>query len=163
MYKFILDSDALIKLTKSEVLDKICQHYDCIITNEVKSECVDEGKKRLHQDATKIEGFIYEKLLKIKEPKKKRNIKETLGRGEISAVNLYFQEKKSIIVTDDSAFIRYLQENNIRHIVPAALIVLMKKSNKINIEIALSYLEKLRVYIKGEVYEDARKDLKEDD
>ena len=94
MYKFIFDSDALIKLAKSGILEKICLHYNCIITAEVKNECVDEGKKRLHQDASKIEGLINEKLLCIKDPKKQRKIKERLGRGETSAVNLYFREKK---------------------------------------------------------------------
>jgi len=163
MYKFIFDSDALIKLTKSGILEKICLHYNCTITTEVKNECVDEGKKRLHQDASKIEGLINQKLLKTKDPKRQRKIKEKLGRGEISAANLYFQEKKSTIVTDDSAFIKYLQENNIRHILPANLIVAMKKSRKIDAEMALNYLGKLEEYIKVEVYDEARKDIIEKD
>jgi len=163
MYKFIFDSDALIKLTKSGILEKICHHHNCIITAEVKNECVDEGKTRLHQDASKIEDLINEKLLKTKNPKRQRIIKERLGRGEISTVNLYFQEKKSIIVTDDSAFIKYLQENNIRHILPANLVLLMKKSKKIEAEMALSYLENLREFIKDEVYENAKSDIMEED
>ena len=163
MYKFILDSDALIKLTKSGILELVCNHYKCIATTEVRNECVEEGKKRLHKDALIIEQCISKKLLNIGHTKKTGKIEIKFGKGEISTINFYFQEKNSVIVTDDSAFIKYLEENNIRHMVPAALIALMKKSNKINAEIALSYLEKLREYIKREVYEDARKDLKEED
>lgn len=162
MYKLIVDSDALIKLMKSGVLEKICQYYNCIITNEVKNECVDEGKKRLHKDALKIEELINKKLLITKDAKKARKIKENLGKGEVSTVNLYFQEKNSIIVTDDSAFIRYLEENNIKFLIPADLILLMKNSNKIDRKTALKYLEKMRDFIREEVYTDVKKDIKED-
>ena len=40
---------------------------------------------------------------------------------------------------------------------------MMKKLKKINAEMALDYLEKLREYIKDEVYEETRKNLKEED
>ena len=161
MYKFIIDSDALIKLTKSGILEDICHHYSCIITNEVKSECVDEGKKRLYKDALRIEDFINKKLLRILDLKKTRKIKENLGKGETSTLNLYFQEKNSVIVTDDSAFIKYLEENDIRFFVPADLILLMKLSNKIDKKTALKYLEKIKDVIREEVYNDIKKDIKE--
>lgn len=160
MYKFILDSDALIKLAKSEALEKLCHCYRCIITNEVKTECVDEGKKRLHKDALEIEELINKKLLKIVELKKSTKIKGNLGRGEASAVQLYFQEKNGRIITDDWAFIRYLEENNIRFSVPADLILLMKNSNKIDKKTALKHLEKMRQFIQEDVYEDVKKDIK---
>ena len=161
MYKFIVDSDALIKLTKSGILETICHHYDCIITVEVKNECVDEGKKRLYKDALKIEEFIDKKLLRIIDLKKSRKIKENLGKGEISTLNLYFQEKNSAIVTDDSAFIKYLEENKIKFFIPADLILLMKVSNKIDEKTALNHLEKIKDSIREEVYNDIKKDIKE--
>jgi len=162
MYKFVIDSDALIKLTKSEVLWEICNHYNCIITSEVKNECVDEGKKRLHKDALKIEEFINKNLLKVRDVKKERKIKENLGKGEISTASLYFQEKNSVIVTDDSAFIKYLEESNIKFFVPADLILLMKNSRKIDSKTALKYLKKMKLFIREEVYADIKKDIKED-
>ena len=161
MYNFIFDSDALIKLTKSGLLDVICNYYNCITTNEIKNECVDEGKKRLYKDALKIEQFINKKLLSVIELKRRGKISEKLGKGEISAVNLYFQEKNSTIITDDSAFIRYLQENNIKFFVPADLILLMKISNKIDKRTALNYLEHIRAFIRVEVYNNIKKDIKE--
>ena len=161
MYKFILDSDALIKLTKAGLLEDVCRHYRCIITTEVKNECVDEGKKRLHKDALKIEYLINKKSLKIKDPKKSRKTKENLGKGEMSTVNLYVQEKNSIIATDDSTFVRYLEENNIKFIMPAGLILLMKITNKIDVETSLKYLEKMRYFIKEEIYEDVKRSIVE--
>lgn len=162
MYKFILDSDALIKLTKSGVLEKLCKCYKCITTNEVKIECVDEGKKRLYKDSLKTEECINKELLKIIDLKKTTKIKGNLGRGEISTVQLYFQEKNGKIITDDSAFIEYLEENSIRFSVPADLILLMKKSNKIDKKTALKYLKEMKQFIKEDVYEDVKKDIKED-
>ena len=162
MYKFIIDSDALIKLTKSGLLEDICSHYNCIITAEVKNESVDEGKRRLHKDALKIEQIINRKLIKIKEPESSRKIKERLGKGEVSTFELYFEEKNCFVVTDDSAFIKYLEENNVKFCVPADLILLMKIENKIDKKTALAYLEKMKELIKEEVYLDIRKDIMED-
>lgn len=161
MYKLILDSDALIKLTKSEVLETLCNCYKCIITNEVKIECVDEGKKRLHKDAVKIEEFINKKLLKIAGLKKETKIKENLGKGELSTLNLYYQEKNCIIITDDATFIKYLEENDIKFSVPANMIFLMNTSNKIDKKAAIEYLEKMRQFINEKVYANVKKDIKE--
>lgn len=162
MYKFILDSDALIKLTKAGLLEDVCRYYNCIITTEVKNETVDEGKRRLHNDALKIEYLINKKSLKIKDPKKSRKTKESLGKGEMSTASLYFEGKNRIIVTDDSAFIKYLEENDIKFSIPADLILLMKVANKIDRKTALMYLEKMKDFIKEEVYSDVKKDIMED-
>ena len=162
MYKFIIDSDALIKLTKSEILEVVCRHYKCIITTEVKNECVDEGKKRLFTDALKIENFINKNLLKIVDLKRIRQIKENLGKGEVSAVNLYFQERNSTIITDDSSFIKYLEENKINFLIPADLILLLKSSNKIDKKGALNYLENMKDFIREEVHNNIKEDIKED-
>ena len=162
MYKLIFDSDALIKLTKSGILEEICRHYACIITSEVKIECVDEGKKGLHKDSLEIEKFINGSLLKIKSTKKTTKIDRRFGKGEMSTVNLYFQEKKSTIVTDDSAFMKYLEEHNIKFIVPADLLVLMKIENNIDKKTALRYLKKIKKLIIEDVYNDVKKDIKED-
>ena len=162
MYKFIIYSDALIKLTKSEILKDVCRHYNCAITPEIRNECVDEGKKRLYKDALAIEEFINKKILKVIDLKKAAKIKENLGKGEISAVHLYFQEKKRIIVTDDSAFIKYLKQNDIKFFIPADLILLMKVADKIDRKAALSHLEKIKYFIREEVYNDIKKEIKED-
>ena len=45
MHNLILDSDALIKLTHSEAIFKVCETFSCLITSEIKEETVKEGKK----------------------------------------------------------------------------------------------------------------------
>ncbi len=162
MYKFAFDSDALIKLAKAGVLEDICRNYSCSITNEVKNESVNEGKKRLHEDALKIEDFINKGLLKVIDLKISKQIKENLGKGEISVLRLYFQEKNSIVVTDDSAFIKHMNEDGIRFAVPADIIFLMKTENKLDRKTSLSYLDKIKEFIKEEVYNEVKQDITED-
>jgi len=64
-------------------------------------------------------------------------------------------------VTDDSAFIRYLEEENVSFILPADIILLMKRSEEIDEKTALDYLEKMKHFIREEVYNDVKKDIKE--
>jgi len=159
MYKFIFDSDALIKLTKSGILQLLCQYYSCVTTPEVENECVEQGKKRLHKDALTIENSVSKGLVTIIDVKKIEKTGKNLGRGEISTVNLYLQEKNAVIVTDDSAFINFLAENEIKFLVPADLVLLMKISNKVDKKTALLYLDKLREFIRKEVYYDIKKEI----
>ena len=128
MYNLILDSDSLIKLTCSEVITKLCAAFNCVITDAVKKETVDEGKKRFYSDANVIEGLIENKLLKIKNPKKIIRMDKDFGEGELSALGLYKNVKNHILVSDDQAFIGYLEKENINFLVTADLILLLKNS-----------------------------------
>jgi len=162
MYKFIIDSDALIKLAKCGLLDLLCSSFHCTITQEIKSEAVDEGKKRMYEDALAIEDAIDRKLLKVAAVKRAKQIKEGLGKGEMSAAALYSHEKNRIIVTDDAAFIKYLEKNDMRFVLPADLILLLKASNIIDRRTALGCLGKMKPLIREEVYKDVKRDMEED-
>tara|TARA_Y100000310_G_scaffold139131_2_gene138376 strand:+ start:98 stop:589 length:492 start_codon:yes stop_codon:yes gene_type:complete len=162
MYNLLFDSDALIKLTYSESIFKICETFNCLITKEIQEETVVEGKKRLYPDAIKIEKLIIDKKLKVKNSKKTIKTKENFGVGEESILRLYNTFKKGIIVTDDLAFIKYLESNNIIFIIPTDLIIILNKLKKINYEEAIYFLDKIKVFIKEEVYNETKKELKED-
>ena len=161
MYNLIFDSDALIKSTYAEVIFKVCKTFSCLITKEVRDETVTEGKKRFYPDAVHIEKLIKNNLLKIKEPRKKVRIKEEFGKGEKSVLELYHSTKNSIIISDDLAFIKHLEREEITFFVPSDLIILLKSLNKISLEEALYFLEKMRIFIKEEVYNETKKELKE--
>lgn len=161
MHNLILDSDALIKLTHAEAIFKVCETFNCLITNEIKEETVEEGKKRFYPDALVIEKLIKDTLVKIRDPKRKPNIKEDFGKGEKSVLGLYYSIRHSIIVSDDLTFIRHLENENIPFFVPSDLIILLKKLGKISLKEALYFLDKIKVFIKEEVYNEAKKELKE--
>ena len=161
LYNFIFDSDALIKLTHSEIIFNVCKIFNCLITEEVKEEAVTEGKKRFYPDAFVIEKLIKNNLLKVRVPKRKPSIKEDFGKGEKSVLGLYHSTRNSIIVSDDSAFIKHLEDKNIQFFVPADLIILLKKLNKISLKEATHFLDGIKVFIKEEVYNETKKELKE--
>lgn len=162
MYNLIFDSDALIKLTHSEIIAKVCKNCNCFITDEVKEETVDEGKKRFYPDSDEIEGLIGKGLLKIKNPKKTREIEEYFGKGELSVLSLYNDVENHIIVSDDQDFVKYLENKNIEFLPPANIILLLKKLGKIDLKESLYYLNKIKIFIKEEVYKEAKKYLEED-
>ena len=162
MYNFIIDADALIKLTYSGIIAKVCENFNCFITAKVKEETVDEGKKRFYPDADIIDGLIKAKLLKIKDSKEIIKSEENFGQGELSVLSLYKNVKNHIIITDDQNFIRRLEKDNINFLIPADIITLLKKLKKSNLKESLYYLKKIRVFIKEEVYKLVKKDLEED-
>ena len=162
MYSFIFDADALIKLTQSELIIKVCESFNCFITTRVKEETVDEGKKRFYPDADIIEKLVKNKSLKIRDPNKTIKIEEDFGAGELSTLSLYEDTRNHIIVSDDQHFINYLEKNNIDFIVPADVIILLKRFKKIGLEEGMHYLNKIRVFIREEVYTSVKKDLEED-
>jgi len=161
LYNFIFDSDALIKLTHSEIIFNVCKIFNCLITEEVKEEAVTEGKKRFYPDAFVIEKLIKNNLLKVRVPKRKLKIKESLGKGEISVLKLHSGARKSTIISDDSAFIKYMENKDIIFFVPSDLIILLKKLDKISLKEALYFLDRMKVFIKEEVYNETKKELKE--
>lgn len=160
MYNFILDSDALIKLTYSEAIIDICKNYNCFITTKIKEETIEEGKKRFYQDALIIEKLVENKLLKVIDEKKLEIKEQNLGKGEISVLDLYHSKRNSIIITDDIAFIKYLENKNLLYLIPTALILLLKKQKIIDSKQAINYLEKLKPFIKEEIYKDIKEELK---
>lgn len=163
MYKqeFIIDTDSLIKLTKSDIIKDVCEYFRCSISEEVYNEAVIRGKEGLHQDAFEIEKLLKNKLVKLKKCKKERKIefRDNLGEGEKSTFILYQRVKNSIIVSDDNTFINFLKKENADFIVPADFITLLKKLNKIDKVKSLSYLENLKPYIKPIVYLNIKKKL----
>lgn len=159
MYNLLLDSDALIKLAYSGVLVQVCQTFNCITTEEVRHETVDEGKKRLYPDADIIEAVFENKLLKIKKPKTKIRESSRLGKGELSIFELSKNVKNCILVSDDKTFLRELEKEDIDFLVPPDLIVLLRQKRKISCEDARRYINQMKAFIGEEAYREAIKNL----
>ena len=161
MYKLLFDSDALIKASKADLLEAVAECFDVLITEEVRNETVEEGKKRFHPDADKIENLINARKIKIinrKNYSKKKEPKESFGKGEISVFKAY--KKKYIIVTDDLSFSSYINKEGIKGISSAHLLLLLFKKGKIQKDKAEHYLEKLKPYIRNDTYKLIKNDIK---
>lgn len=147
-YVYLLDSDALIKLTKSSLINTLTKNLKCIITKEVYSEAVIRGKERYYKDAFVIEEIVKNKQLDIKNLRISKEI-----TGEISVLALAKKNKRHIIVTDDRKFISILEREVIKFLVPTDMIILLyqlKKIDKIN---ASKALEKIKGIITRYDYE----------
>jgi len=159
MYKLLVDADALIKFTHAKIIQIICSIFDVIITKEIESEVVTEGKKRLYPDAFEIETLIQKKLIIVKSPRNKKTIKESLGMGEKSLLDLARSMKSTMIISDDSAFLRCLEKQNMSYIIPSDMIIVLTKLHKIKVHEALTYLEYMKPWIKKQSYDEIKKEL----
>ncbi len=161
MYKLLIDSDALIKISKADLLEIVVKNFDVFITEEVYDETVKVGKKGFYLDADKIESFIQNgniKILKGKRYRKKKKPKLDFGKGEISIYRAY--DKNILIVSDDLSFTSYVKKENLKIISSAHLLFVLVEKVKLKKDKAYYYLEKLKPYIRKEVYELIKRDIK---
>jgi len=159
MYKLLFDSDALIKASKAEFLDKIVDNFNVSITEEVYNETVKEGKKGFYQDADKIDDFVNKGKIKIIKEKYKKDLKQSFGKGEKSTYQAH--KKGTLIITDDLRFTLYIKKENIKSLSSAHLIYTLVKKRKVSKDNASYFLEKLKPHIRRDVYALVKKDIGE--
>ena len=158
MYKFLIDSDALIKISKAGFLGTLTENFDVLITKEIYEETVIEGKTGFYQDADKIESLVQNGKIKILKVRHKKNSNLNFGKGELSILNIH--KKDSLIITDDLRFTSYMQKENIKSVSSAHLLLTLVKKGKINKNKAYYYLEKLKPFIRKEVYKLVKNDIR---
>ena len=86
MKKLVFDADALIKLAKAGVLDRM--KHEIMISGQVHNEAVVEGKKLQHHDAEKIDWLVDRKVILVR-PAGRVLRHARLGKGELSTVALF--------------------------------------------------------------------------
>ena len=96
-------------------------------------------------------------VIKSESYKNKKKPKQSFGAGEASIFHVY--RKNSIIVTDDLSFASYIKKNGMQVISPAHLLVILFKKNKLSKSEAYNCLERLKPFIRKELYEIVKKDL----
>jgi len=165
MTKFVFDSDGVIKLTKSGVIEVVLDRFECFISEDVQRESVTSGIERLYEDAFQIESFIHRKLLTVSEFKEDENAKsilkdvEGLGIGEVSTLHLFFNLSASAIISDDYAFLKLLRRNEIPFIIPTDLVARMAELNILTKESALTALENIKTYVKKDNYQISKRNI----
>ncbi len=164
MHKIVLDSDGLIKLTKSGCLMKILNCFQCSITEEVYDETVIRGMERAHDDAYEINELVKEGKLKVENIKNNKLVENmfenrTFGAGECSTLHLFHNSDTKVIVTDDRAFLNLLDKNNIPYIIPTDLIVRLYELKVITKDESINSLDAIKIYVSGPNYDAARRNL----
>ena len=100
----VKDATVLIHLGKISLLEKSCAHFKNVIIPKLVYKEVREGIERGYADAVVVVEAVRRNLIRVKKVRKrlvkKCNLFSIYG-GEAEAVALYWQEKASILATDD--------------------------------------------------------------
>jgi len=152
--KILMDSDCLIKITKSGLKKIVCKNFNVTIPSRVKEEVVNAGIKYDYEDAYIIDSNIRNGLIEVERQKSK------FKKGEQQILNIFQSKKYDAVATDDSRFIKILKLANINYIIPSVFIVLLFNKGIINFEEACKKLDDLAAFISDDEYMAARIFLK---
>ena len=152
MVRILLDADASIKLTKVGVIEIFVSGFEVILTKEVYDEHVTVGLKRNYPDAKKMEKLVLDEKVIVAEVGNASNIYDNsrLGRGEKSVLNYFLVNDIDMIVSDDEAFLKILDQFGIPFTPVAGALLMCVIHGLISKEKGLRYLESLKSMIKDE-------------
>jgi len=148
--KLLMDADCLIKFTKAGFKKTIVDKINIFIPQVVKEESVDAGKQKGCDDAFLIEKNIKAKKIKVVHKSKK------YVNGDQALTDLFDSEKYLAVATDDAKLSRVLRLRGIPFLLPAVVILKLFRDRKINRNVALEMLEKLRPFISDDEYSTVR-------
>jgi len=142
--KVLMDTDCLIKLTKSKLKELVCRNFSVIIPQVVKEEVIDNAEE--HPDAMIIKGNIETGLLSI-------NKKQSSAQKGVDAVFTIFQQGKfDAVCSDDKRFIKRLRLFDIPYITPSVFIAILLKKGKLTIKEAHKKLDSLSPFVSEDEY-----------
>lgn len=152
MMTILLDADASIKLTKISIIGILTSGFEIILTSEVYDEQVIAGLKRNYEDAAKMEKLVADKKVAVVEVTEKSSVYESfrLGRGEISVMNYCLTNDVDMIVSDDEAFLKILDNYQVPFTPVAGTILMCVIHGLVNKENGLKYLYSLKPMIRDE-------------
>lgn len=159
----MLDSDGLIKLAKAGVLERVVEAWTCLVPRVVYIETVERGLEAAYPDALVISRALPSAAVRsgARHPRAAGLLQGNrgLGRGEQEALHLFFAARGDAIVTDDAVFVGVLARAGLPYLVPALVLVRLAREQRLERAEALDCLERMRPFIRAEVYRAARDDL----
>ncbi len=155
---FGMDSDTLIKLTKTGAKEVVVSAAEIVIPPEVERETVAEGKDGGFPDAFKIERNLERSLLRVLQTPRTEEIEEIIAKlelkgGEADLVRLFKAAGLDAVVSDDQKFIDLAKELEIPFTTSSGLLVYAWKSGVIDRRECLKLVEKLKPMISEEEYQ----------
>jgi rRNA-processing protein FCF1 len=148
--KILMDSDCLIKLTKSGLKESICKKDEVTIPFAVKQEVVDVGKNKRIPDADWVEKNIQRGILSVTMARKSGST--VTPKGDQALIEAFHIGGYDVIATDDVKLIRSLKSLGIRWTLPGLIIYSLYQRKKIDKVTGLNWLEKLSSFISDDEY-----------
>ncbi len=146
--KILMDSDCLIKLTKSGLKESICRQDEITIPFIVKQEVVDAGRSKGAPDAESVEKNLQRGILRVTG----RRRSSAPAQGDQALIETFNLGGYELIATDDAKLIRFLKSIGIRWTLPALLIYSLYQRRKIDKAEALESLDRLSSFISDDEY-----------
>ncbi len=164
--KLAMDTDAMIKITKSSLKDLVASNFALAIPEAVRVECVDQGKAGGYPDALRIDENIREGRISVRRSRPRGRSERTVGDlrltgGEADVLRLQAGGSVDVVVSDDRRFLQMLEALGIPFATPSALIVALVRRRRLSKAQALSGLEKLSGMISEEEYLEAKAGIQE--
>jgi hypothetical protein len=156
-----MDTDALIKLTKSSAKGLVGASFAIFLPSEVHRESVEQGKAGGFPDALRVEENIEKGVLIVRKPQRSRRTEAIvrdlkLSGGEADVLRLHRSGDIDLVVSDDRRFLQILEALGIRYTTPGPLIAALFRMGKLARKEALEYLEKLAGFISEDEYFESR-------
>lgn len=152
MKNIVFDADSLIKLAYAGIF--VYADIPCMITRQVYTEAVIEGKKKQYPDAMIIEQLVESKRIIVKDVIIKTDT-PWLGVGEASTLALFRHMNLSAIVSDDKKFLAYLDEITVPFMTSTDYLLLVFWSGFLNKKQAREILDNMRYLVNDENYNGA--------
>jgi rRNA-processing protein FCF1 len=157
----VFDADALIKLNRIGILEQVAQSFQCVIPQQVYEEAVVKGRERGYADAEEIDRIV-SKAISVGWSPVEVGAGLQSGAGERAALALANElGRQSIIISDDTPFLRQLKNQGVLNATPAALIVNMVERDVIPNRVAARLVEALRPHTRATTIDQALQDLEQ--
>lgn len=154
MIKFVLDTDAAVKLAKAGVLSSLSSSAKCFMSKLAYEEVL-KGKEKMHEDAFAVEGLANVGKIKIMESKTETI--EGLGIGECSSLSLFQKVKADAVISDDRKFLLAIEKDGIPFLTSTSVITWLTLKKHISKLEALEALESIKNLVREENYRNAKK------
>lgn len=149
---FLIDSDALVKITKAGLKETLTAHLDLRMAPVVAKEVIQEGKRLGHADAAEVERNLKRKRLRITTAPRATPKAALFKGGEADLVALYESGNYAAVISDDQHFLKRAIEFGIEVLTPSAALVLLVGKRTLSKRTACDRLASLRPYISAEEF-----------
>lgn len=166
----VADANGLIKMGKSGALPALLGTTGMLVPQAVWEEAVEEGKRRMYEDAEVLERTLVEGGAEVVGDERSRASEELLGQsgayfgaGERAALAVFFARDVGAILTDDGAFLRLLAGARppVPALVPTAAIIGLAGTGRLSVGEAREALKKIEPYVRAGAYEAAMNEVEE--
>ena len=161
--RLLLDTDALIKLHRAGVLERVAEAYACGIHEAVYREAVVAGRAHRYADAEIIDQVVQAHIEVHPAASAGDESRETrglrLGQGEGGLLELYVRDEGDLIVSDDHRFLSVLLSRGVPVLLSSGLIARLARDGVISPEEAKVALDKVKPWISRGAHREATDEI----